>query len=461
VFSSLRFSALQMASAVIAFTLVNIPLVGLADDQSQQRAEFDSRKTQPDLSAAIDAARKRVAAARPEANAKPLMLSDALVVLGDAARAGDINTEAEAAYREALSIVEKETGPTNPRRLAPLRGLGLTLAEEGKHEEAVGYLSRAFELSRRTDGLFNTGQLEILDQLALSEQRLKDMENAKVHMSYYESIGEQAFGKRDPRMVAVHCAVGDWWTAGRAYLSARASYERAFSIGKKALGPDDLSLVRPLRSIAYTYVYELTDLSDHNNEGMRVRRDSMHLARTSIQEVGPDPRNLNSEGQDALERAVKILESHPEAREILVGTLLQLGDWHMIKGEREEAMQVYGRVSGLAKEEPLAAAALSLPARLYYPLPPTLISSKRLAQVETSDRYVLLEYNVTEFGTVDEARIVETNATSRHANQILDAIRNARFRPRFVNGTPVNATGMQYREVYKVRKDDEDDEEAS
>jgi outer membrane biosynthesis protein TonB len=72
---------------------------------------------------------------------------------------------------------------------------------------------------------------------------------------------------------------------------------------------------------------------------------------------------------------------------------------------------------------------------------------------------VLIEYNVTELGNVDEARVLETNAAPRQASQILEAFRSARFRPRFVNGAPVTATGLHLREVYRVRKDDDEDDQ--
>jgi tetratricopeptide (TPR) repeat protein len=462
VFSSAHLPVRRFAVTLIAFYLVNIPSVAQAVDQLED-SEFDIPAAPADVSAALDAAQKQVAVARANAKSKPLPLADALVALGDAQRAAAVYTEAENAYAEALKIVEHAAGPTNSHLLGPLRGLGFTLAKEGKHDQASFYLNRALVLSHRTDGLFNLPQLEILRQLARSEAIVKDYDTAEQHIKYLQKIGETVYGEHDPRMIPIICDVADWRAGVRAYITARLVYEKAIALGKKTVGPDDLALVRPLRSIAHTYVWELTDLSDHASEGIRVRRDSMHLGRTnSVEEQGPDPRYLSSDGEQALQRAVKILERYPEERTQLAATLLQLGDWYMIKEDRDEAMPVYARVSDLAKEEPSAAAALSLPKRLFYPLPPILIASRRLPPpIETADRYVLLEYSVTELGDVGDARIVETNASQRQANQILDAMRNSRFRPRFVDGKPVNATGIQYREVYKVRKDDDDDEQAS
>ncbi|HEU4654685.1 MAG TPA: tetratricopeptide repeat protein [Steroidobacteraceae bacterium] len=459
-FSSASSLPRRIAAAVLACAAVNIPFAAQADDQPPARQEFTSGTVQHDLSAAIDSAQKRVTAARTEANTKPLQLSDALVALADAEREAGIYNQAEASYREALEIVQKETGPTNSRRLAPLRGLGLTLASQTKHEEAVPYLARALELSRRTDGLFNTGQFEMLNQLATSEAILKDYETAQQHIEYLQKIGEYAYGKRDPRMIPVTCTVADWWATVRAYITARLIYQRAIALGKKTLGSNDLALVRPLRSIARTYVAELVDLSDHASEGIRVRRDSMHLGGHGTDEPGPDPKALSSDGEQALQRAIKILEAHPNARAELADTLLQLGDWYMIKQDRDEAMPVYARVAELAKQDAAAAAALSLPLRLYYPLPPILISSRRVPPGEASERFVLLEYSVTEAGDVSEARVVETNAPARQANQILEALRNSTFRPKFVGSTPVNANTIQYREVYRVRGDEADEQDS-
>jgi len=53
---------------------------------------------------------------------------------------------------------------------------------------------------------------------------------------------------------------------------------------------------------------------------------------------------------------------------------------------------------------------------------------------------------------VTDAHVIDENGTSRQAAESLDAIRGARFRPRFVNGEPVDTPGVTNREVFRTRK---------
>jgi len=57
---------------------------------------------------------------------------------------------------------------------------------------------------------------------------------------------------------------------------------------------------------------------------------------------------------------------------------------------------------------------------------------------------------------VTDAKVTEANGTQRQAADALAAIRAARFRPKFVNGEPVETTGMTNREVFRTRKESVD-----
>ena len=62
-------------------------------------------------------------------------------------------------------------------------------------------------------------------------------------------------------------------------------------------------------------------------------------------------------------------------------------------------------------------------------------------------QFVEIELTVAATGSVDEARIVAHDPRQQYADDILDAIRVARFRPKFVDGSPVAAPGIIYREI--------------
>src|SRR5690606_27319983 len=145
-----------------------------------------------------------VESARLGSNEAPEALAEALGLLGTAQLANANYIGAEAAYSEALQILQPRVVPTSEKLLEPLRGMGYTLAYAGKHEQAVPYLERALLISRRTHGLFNMNQQGILRQLAASLARLGLHAEAEQQMLYFVRVGEQTYGANDPRMPPIH-----------------------------------------------------------------------------------------------------------------------------------------------------------------------------------------------------------------------------------------------------------------
>jgi len=65
---------------------------------------------------------------------------------------------------------------------------------------------------------------------------------------------------------------------------------------------------------------------------------------------------------------------------------------------------------------------------------------------------VQLEFTVAADGSVRDARIVEQDTRDLYARDILKAVRESLFRPKFVDGQPVAATGITYRAVFWTGK---------
>ena len=58
-------------------------------------------------------------------------------------------------------------------------------------------------------------------------------------------------------------------------------------------------------------------------------------------------------------------------------------------------------------------------------------------------------------GTVKDEHVVDQDATARQVSQTLEAIHASRFRPKFVNGQPVETSAVRYRQTFKQKKDSE------
>lgn len=453
--------------AVVATLLTALPAAQAAEPphRPESQQEYWAQVDRRDWSAAITAAEQLVAAARENAKQQPLALAEALSLLGNANYGAKNYEAAEKAFTEALQTVEQYAGAASPKMLDPLRGLGYTLAASDRHKEAVPPLERALLLDRRSYGLYDISQQNVLRQLAESLVKTGRTADAERHVNYLMQLGERAYGRRDPRQVPNLCFAAAWHADVGDFIGARVIYRHAISLVDQKLGPNDASAVEPLRALAGTFTQELyystLGLRTQSRERMPTDADGSSSDSKQI-----NPKYLNAEGEKALDRAVKILEVQPPtAHDTLVATLIQSGDWYQIKRVPEKALAYYRRAAALNATLASAAAAasdasstpepapLSFPVRIYYPSPQHAGRTTTLPADQVDERFVEVQFTVTDEGDVSDAKITGSNGTARESSDALQAIRAARFRPKFVNGEPVATTGMTNREVFRTRKE--------
>ena len=444
--------------------LALLPICALADipERPESEQEYWAQFEKKDFDQAVIAAEKLVEAARAKSNTAPLDLAEDLSLLGNAQLAKRNYLAAESAYAEALQILEPRVAPTSEKLLDPLRGMGYALSAAGKHEQAIPHMERALLVSRRTNGLFNFNQQGILRQLAASQSKLGNYPAAEQQMQYLLRVGEHTYGKNDPRMAPIHGLVGDFYMQAGLVAVGRDSYRQALNVVEKKLGRNDLAIVEPLRAYADSYRRELFLL------GFGFKTASTERQAISEPQLDPkaiNPRYLNVEGERALQRALKTLDSHPTTRStaMLVETLLDLGDWHMIKNEPDEALPHYRRAISLvdqveADRIDAARAKFSFPVQVYYGIP--LLATRHLNRPdeEVDQRYVHVVFTVTADGGVRDERVIDQDATPRQISETLSAVRTARYRPKFVNGEPVDTIDVSMRQVFRQRKEREERE---
>ena len=452
----------RLFSALIASLLAGL-VVDLAAAQAadaprrpESQQEYWAQIDRKDWSAAITAAEQLVAAARDRTPQDPLALADALSLLGNAQFSAKDYMAAEKSFTESLETVEQHAGGASAKLLDPLRGLGYTLAAAGRHDEAVPPLERAVLIDRRSYGLYDIGQQTMLRQLAESLSKLGRTAEAERHIMYLLQLAERVYGRRDPRQVPILCFVGGWRADAGDFVGARAIYRHALGLVEQKLGPQDPAAVEPLRAVAQSYTQEVYySTLGIRTQGPRMPTDADGASNDS---KSLNPRYLGNEGADMLERATKILEAQPpSAHDTLVQTLIQTGDWYQLKHQPEKALPYYRRAAAVkvttAESEP---APLSFPVRIYYPSPTRMTRTMLLPAEQVDERFVEVQFTVTDSGEVSDAKVTGASGTPREVSETLQAIRAARFRPKFVNGEPVATTGMTNREVFRTRKETAD-----
>jgi hypothetical protein len=275
-------------------------------------------------------------------------------------------------------------------------------------------------------------------------------------------VGERKYGKKNPEIVPLMCSVGDWHAEIGVFDNARRQYRDAIRLIEKKLGPKDVALVLPLRRLAWSYVqevhfeaygfldpYEATD----PNRAYQYKAEAFRLG---------NPRYLSLEGQRALLRAVAILKEAPSAsKQLLLETLVDLGDWYQVKQESHKAIPFYREAAQVhasliaANEGDTSATTNSpfvLPLRLYYPVPGAVARGHQLDPDRSEEVYVQMQLTVTRDGLVKDAKLIDASAQSRHASEIISAMKSARFRPQLIDGEPVDTVDLDFREVFRSRK---------
>jgi TonB family protein len=331
--------------------------------------------------------------------------------------------------------------------------LGASLAASGRHEEAVPQLQRALSIQRSRYGLFDLRQQETLMTLAASLTALNRVPEAKDLMIYRVRVAEKTYGEGNPKIIPTLCELGDWFSENLMSVEARMTFQTALNV----VGASDALMapiiVEPLRGIARTRMraqsYPPSPLRPHESPVTRYSSLGVPL---------PGPREFNQEGEAALKKAVQIVEADPSAvaPATRIETLLQMGDWYQIEKSPREALPYYQRAWQLIRAAPSlpdsVSNAFNLPLRVFYPTPPIVTYVPVVAPQDTRFHHVQVEFTVTAEGSVHNARIVEHDTRDRYARDVLDAVRDSRFRPKFVDGQPVAAPAITYREVFWTGK---------
>ncbi len=451
--------------AAVAAIAVGFTICAAAAERVQHvstQTEFSPSAAGPSSSVDIEASLARVNAARTRADADPLALEDALTALGDAFLNESQYAGAEVAYAEALRLAEQHDGLEGERLLTPLLGLGTALAGSGRHEEAIPPLQRAVAIARVQYGLFDLHQQDMLKTLATSLTAVGREREAQDLMIYRARVAEKTYGEGSTEVIPALCDLGDWFAEVRMSPQARMTFQMALNIvGSKV---NDPVIVEPLRGIARTYMRR----QSYPDSALRPREAPPFYQFAS---AGPPPparfdaggkaiveaRVLNREGEYALQRALRVLEADPRAStQTRVETLIQMGDWYQIKKSPREALPHYQRASQLIRTAPglsgSAATALDFPVRVSYPTPEIVANVLALPPEQTQSHHVQIEFTVAADGSVSDARVVDHDTRDRYADEIFDAMRAARFRPKFIDGEAVATPGMVYREVFWTAK---------
>ncbi len=391
-------------------------------------------------------------------------------------------------YEQQVARLESEYGTYDPRLGEQLLSQGRVYQQLQDHARALEVLKRAYHIQRVSAGLQNLAQVSILQRITESNIALRDWPAVDQNFDQLLWIYRRNYADGDQELLNVFGQVGRWkiqayrerllesdgytMVSDAAYL-----YEKSIRLTEQRFGETDPRLVdllyghalasyqamieyanRPLdkyvdrqAASAVTYVQRCTPVRTAGG------RTFMQCYTVPVMNLGTYSRAQDEKDMDvgrrfsaarrSLERIVAIHAAHAELEpESHADALAHLGDWHMLKGSTNTAMEYYqkawqllqGAPDGERKIQALFGSPVVLPAlRLSLP------SVDKEVRPANPANFVTATYDVSKSGRVNNAQITDQSpdvAVSARRN-VLQSLRKNRFRPRLENGVAVDTLG--------------------
>ena len=386
---------------------------------------------------ALLAAQKLVDLTEKQYGPQAVQLVNPLINLASTQEQLNDDAAAERNYRRAMQIVEMHEGANSHDLITALAGLGAIYAENRDYQASAEIYRRAIDLSRKLDGLLNPEQLGMVDSLITSYLALGDYDNVLREQQIAMRIAVDAYGHDIPRLVAQLQRHASWFESMGRYSTAGDLYTRAFMIASNLGKEKPLIAVEPLRGIAREYRLEFL---------YGVEQPYIDASGTSSYS------HPNRGGEAALKRALQIIEAHPETGAAeRAKALMDLGDWNMFAGYTGKALQAYRDTwAALSAPGGVGTAAFEVPVQVYY-RPPGVTRPPSVDADKFAEYFAEVEFTVAADGQVRDVTLAEGNVPEETSKLLVRAIKSARYRPRFMDGTAVDTSGVKHRETIYLR----------
>ncbi|MBF8291275.1 MAG: Tetratricopeptide repeat protein [Steroidobacteraceae bacterium] len=355
---------------------------------------------------------------------------------------------AETSYKKSLALLEANQGMSSKRLITPLAGLGIVYAALDQHALAVLQFDRALAVSRRSDGLFNLAQLQLIERAANSRFALGDYGGVERDRFYALKIAEQNYGYNDPRTLPAAMDLAIFYESLKEYIAARGLYLRVRDIGMKESGGFNPLVIKSLIGIGRTHRLQYT-MEPESLESQQPARDDVtgEIVGKVYRESRVPPPAADRAGLKSIEKALELLRAVADPpRPLLAEALVELGDWYQATSRVSTASPFYAEASTIfaADLDSGMGNPLLAPRVVFYR--PPLASTRGIGIVtgavvvhETQFSFV-----VTETGDTQNLTVVRTNMSNSQLAQSRRAVERAVYSPRFENGKPVATDGVQF-----------------
>jgi hypothetical protein len=278
-----------------------------------------------------------------------------------------------------------------------------------------------------------------------------DIDAALAALAYIESISERMDGRVSSQHATTLARIAGWHCRLGEFESGRQRFRRSI----ERLGDAHAEILTgALLGLARCSFHELaaegvsTSLAPSESyRGPVLRRNRMSIGspafRYRIHKI------LRPEGDEAIRYAARLAETATLVPERRVPVLLQAGDWFQAKDHTRSARRYYASAQRWVQRAIVADDPLVAPVQILYPVPALALRGVSVHEDSAPGRYVEIEFTVRSDGRVDRERVLTREPGKSAADETLQALQAARYRPRVVDGKPVDTEGVRFRQTFR------------
>jgi hypothetical protein len=350
------------------------------------------------------------------------------------------NASARQNYMAAIAEVSNARDNLSPELIMPLRGLASAFVESRQPTQAFAALDRALHVSNVNYGPHSLDQLPILDARMRLYLDLEDTGSALDMLDRIYMLYTRKYDRYSTEMLPALYLKADITSRLDLIGEERETWRHILAIKENSLDELDPGLIDPNVRLAWIYVRSM-------------RKDSFR----SI---------ASSDAERHLKAALRIAEKSPQSSwEMRRDCLLSLADFYTLFDLKARARRYYARAWKLLSSDEAYLAAreesFASPVPLARPRPDRYAhieirpDSEQVDDDDYLEGEVTVLFDVDERGRTQDLRVVAARPEkfTRMEIRATNAVENFVYRPRFVDGEPVDTRGLSYRFRYLYLQD--------
>ncbi|MEZ0122719.1 MAG: hypothetical protein AB9Q22_13345 [Candidatus Reddybacter sp.] len=364
-----------------------------------------------------------------------------------------------ASYYSTLQSYAAE-GPYHQNSSEVLYGLGLQLQKRGQHGKALKALRRAMHINRVNSGLNSLSQAPMLRGIINSQKSLLHIEPVTTSYNQLLRMHIAAYGKHDSRIIPLLNELGMWHLDAYQFdrsdskidhlTSAYSLMVSALQLSETSPSSDPAEQIELLRGVALVNFH----LSRHQGDEWSSSTSSHYsLSADGFATANPQRTRILSgasfrRGRVCHERIIELTAADPNstlADNIQAQT--ELADWYLLFNHQTKAManyqQVQAKIAASDQAETLH--------RLLFATPRLLPAIRMENNKGTiNSLFISADVDISAKGwgssieNIKENRLPDQNPNNNNRLQFKmpGAIKDARFRPHFVDNNPTDVSNV-------------------